>query len=234
MNNTTAAKPAIQRNQTGSTRTLLSTRASRTICRTTPAIASALVLSSATDTTLAHQVRVRPLSGGRSRSDPPRSTSGAAGRSSKTTDRRTSKGRLRVCRPGTLGGSTSVAVRARVNGGAADAEAGDEVGDGLAAVAQRPDLPSRDRGQPWRPSGVSAAEPGSGSGGSGAFVHELALVLGEGGEDAGEHPSGEGGVVDALPRWHPLRQTDAWTSAPRRGGTRPLAVGVRPVIPSPR
>ena len=49
-----------------------------------------------------------------------------------------------------------------------------------------------------RPAGVAPAQPGGCSGGGGAFVDEFAFVLGEGGEDAGEHPPGGGRVVDAL------------------------------------
>jgi len=48
-----------------------------------------------------------------------------------------------------------------VDGGAADAVAGDEVGDGLAAVAQGPDLSGLGGGQPGWSSGVPSAEPRS-------------------------------------------------------------------------
>jgi len=89
-------------------------------------------------------------------------------------------------------------VQGPVDGGAGNPEGADEFVDGLPAGTQGADLAGLDGGESGWSAGVAAAQACGCSGGGGAFVDEFAFVLGEGGEDAGEHPPGGGRVVDAL------------------------------------
>jgi len=91
-------------------------------------------------------------------------------------------------------------LQGSVDGGAGHPEGAYEFGDGLPVVAERADLPGLIGIQLRGASGVPPAQTRGFASCGCSFVHEFAFVLGEGGEDPGEHPPGGCGVVDALPQ----------------------------------
>jgi len=75
-------------------------------------------------------------------------------------------------------------LQGAVGGAAADPEGRRDLPDRFAGGVQGVDLPDLPGGEPGWPADVLAAGPRRVAGGGGAFVHQVAFVAGEGGEDA--------------------------------------------------